>query len=217
VHVLSEPKPPSVYVFGRFVDLTGPAQTALVVQDCDLRSTPYDVRTDQIRPARQSFAADLYAGANGAKIEAAIDRAPAAWRPNLRALKRGLDAYLDTRRGAMPVKARCGLWRAGGVAFTVKPLFALALPDGRVEVVVPWWNKGTPPGEAARTAVLRIGQLVMEDVYAGGTPVLLDFHRGGRAFDRLVGPPSPLLDQWLTAQACAFAASLPSSWLPSAA
>jgi hypothetical protein len=83
-------------------------------------------------------------------------------------------------------------------------------------VVLPWWSKGTPPGSCACNAVHRITQLVMDDVYAGGSPVLLDFHRGGKAFDSLVGPASPYLDRWLTAEASRFTASVPSGF-PSAA
>jgi hypothetical protein len=200
----------SVYVVGQFVNLTDPTRTELVVQDYNRRLTPYDVKTDQIRPARQAFPSDIYAGANGAKIQEAFNRAPAAWRSNLDALKRGLDAYLDTRRGATPVKARRAHWHIQGLTIQVTPLFALALPNGRIEVIIPWWNKGTPPGSCARSAVHRIAQLVMDDICAGGTPVLVDFHRGDKGFDRLVGPASPHLDRWLTAEALCFAAPMPS-------
>jgi hypothetical protein len=199
----------SVTVFGQFVDLNGPARTELVARDAYRRSTPYDPKTDQIRPARQSFPCDLYAGANGTKIEQTINRAPVVWRQNLYALKRGLDAFLNARLGATPVKPHRGYWHAGGLTIEVTPLFALALPDGRVEVVIPWWTKGRPPGPGACNAVHRITRMVMDEVYPGGTPVLLDFHRGGRAFDRLVGPASPRLDQWLTAEAFGFTASVP--------
>lgn len=75
-----------------------------------------------------------------------------------------------------PVKVSAAVWAAGAVDVSVRPQLGLLRPDGGVDVVWLYVKKPVLSVEAA-WAALRLLELRMEEIYPGGSPVVVDVRR----------------------------------------
>lgn len=118
-----------------------------------------------------------FAGDDAARLASAVEKASGV-EPRWRAyeeLSRGWLLWLgdDPRR---PVRVGSSVWSAGGIDVSVRPQLGLVGADGSVDVV--WlYLKGEPLTEDAAVAALRVLEMRMVDLFAGGRPVVVDVRR----------------------------------------